>query len=327
MLTAQVNVHDDVQDNVHPTHMINAIGGRGFYLGTLDERTYKLAVRGETSLVESLDSPANWFVAGTAQDGRILHVGMIAPAVPSYFESCYNWVPARGDVCTVTSVRSLTYDPLAARLVALPVNEYKTLRNGSLCELKRYTVQRGEHKPLPVPAGRGAEMDMEMSIALPTPAAAPRVPARHDDAPPPQLTFGIDLLASPTNLSRATRLALNVSHARADGSRLGNLTLMGSRLSPTGQAGLAVRAGWLIRPNETVLELRILVDRSIIEVFAAGGRAVATARDYPDADEVNARVWVEAPMGPGISGGGGGLMFESIAAWSMGCGWEDAQHA
>ena len=90
-----------------PTHMINALGGRGFYLGVYDEALKKLGVIGEIHLVESLDSPANWFVAGTADDGRVLHVGFIAPGNPNKFEDCYNWRPAAGDLCPVTSIRSL----------------------------------------------------------------------------------------------------------------------------------------------------------------------------------------------------------------------------
>ena len=128
----------------------------------------------------------------------------------------------------------------------------------------------------------------------------------------PQLRFGLDLLSSKTNASATTRLAINVSHARADGSRIGNLTLTGSRRNATGHV---VRAGWLMRPSESTVDLRVLIDRSIVEVFAAGGRAVATARDYPMEDDVGAYVWAAA--------GSEEVTFQTISAWSMGCGWEE----
>ena len=61
------------------------------------------------------------------------------------------------------------------------------------------------------------------------------------------------------------------------------------------------------------LRVRLLVDRSIVEAFLGGGRIVATARDYPAADEVAARVWTSEWSAP--------LEITSVSAWSMGCGW------
>ena len=60
--------------------------------------------------------------------------------------------------------------------------------------------------------------------------------------------------------------------------------------------------------------MRVLVDRSIIEAFAAGGRAVVTARDYPAASETATRVW---------AGKEAGLRIARLDAWSMGCGWAE----
>ena len=71
-----------------------------------------------------------------------------------------------------------------------------------------------------------------------------------------------------------------------------------------------------LAPAETELRLRVLVDRSVVEVFAAGGRVVATARDYPALDEVAVRAWARAPSP---------LVLTSASAWSMGCGWEDEE--
>ena len=61
------------------------------------------------------------------------------------------------------------------------------------------------------------------------------------------------------------------------------------------------------------LHVRVLVDRSIVEAFIGGGRVVATARDYPAAEEVAARVSTLAQSAS--------LVVTQAAAWSMGCGW------
>merc|ERR1712151_120514 len=66
-----------------------------------------------------------------------------------------------------------------------------------------------------------------------------------------------------------------------------------------------------ILPGETSLDVRILVDRSIVEFFVSGGRAVYTARYYPE------------------PGSGGNIVvvantdtaFLSAKVYEMGCGW------
>ena len=77
--------------------------------------------------------------------------------------------------------------------------------------------------------------------------------------------------------------------------------------------------------HESSLSLRILVDRSIIEVFAADGRAVASARDYPSVDETGLRVWAANGDAAAATADGavGGVTLESVHAWSMACGWVD----
>ena len=293
-----------------PTHMINALGGRAFWLGRYDRSSQSLDVSGEMSFVESTDSPANWFVAGRAEsDGRVLHVGFVAPTTPTSLADCYNWVPG-GRVCPVTSIRELRLDATGQALVAMPVKEYATLRNRSLCSLKNVALKAGEARALPLPDGTGGEMDLEIVMRLPPPAAT---------GPSPALAFGIDVLASPSSAaaSHATRLSVNVTAPRADGTRIGNLSITPGR----GEGkGYVVRSGWVMQPAESSLELRLLVDRSVVEAFVAGGRAVATARDYPAVEEVAARLWAAGAASE--SGAAGGALVQSAQAWSMGCGWE-----
>ena len=82
----------------------------------------------------------------------------------------------------------------------------------------------------------------------------------------------------------------------------------------------------------------MLVDRSVVEVFVQGGRAVPVARDYNGrVDEVavhitNTNKVPPSPKDEGLDrsksgvGGEGGvdslpLEVRSLAVYSMGCGW------
>jgi sucrose-6-phosphate hydrolase SacC (GH32 family) len=57
----------------------------------------------------------------------------------------------------------------------------------------------------------------------------------------------------------------------------------------------------------------VVLDRSVIEAFAAGGRAVLTGRDYPAQEETSAHLFVRS--------GSAGLTFSRVDAWAMGCAW------
>ena len=75
----------------------------------------------------------------------------------------------------------------------------------------------------------------------------------------------------------------------------------------------------MLLPTETTVSLRVVVDRSTVEAFAAGGRAVVSVRDFPREDETSARIRVESAVA---------LTLENASGWSMGCGWlSEAQAA
>ena len=65
--------------------------------------------------------------------------------------------------------------------------------------------------------------------------------------------------------------------------------------------------------NETTLSLRVVVDRSIVEAFAQGGRAVVTATAYAPST-ANA-------VGIEVAGFPRGVTVISATAHSMGCAW------
>ena len=291
------------------SHMINALGGRAFAVGSYDAQNQTLAAFGSAQLVESVDSTANWFVAGEMEtDGRVLHIGFHAPGTPNAGAStCLQWWP-HSLVCPQTLIRSLTYDVGARTLVSQPAAEYANLRDRILARRRHVPVLRGVDEAVRLhPVNAGAEMDLELEVDIPADPTEP-------------LHFGLHLLAPRQLVGRipspATRVSVYLGPARlaGDGARNGTLTVTSARGNAT---GLVVRSqGILVLPGEETIDLRILVDRSIVEVFAARGRAVASTRDYPAPEETGLWLWAASPStGP--------VRFRRVDAWSMACGWTD----
>ena len=180
-----------------------------------------------------------------------------------------------------------------------PIKEYAKLRNSTLASLRNVQLPPGELLPLPLPVGTGAESDIEIEVALPT------------EAP---LFIGMQLLASRSArlaTGRAALLTLNFSKPAANGTRQGNVTLTVPRMATVAGAAGVHTAPLVLRAVEKTVDVRILVDRSIVEVFAAGGRAVIATRDYPEKEETAMRLWSED----------GRMLLPRVDVWSMDCGW------
>ena len=96
--------------------------------------------------------------------------------------------------------------------------------------------------------------------------------------------------------------------------RGGNLSVHSSRGNAT---GLRVTSRLVkVLPNEATVDVRVLVDRSIVEVFASRGRAVVSTRDYPGVDETAVRLWAPPhAVAP--------ILVRRAQVWSMGCGRVD----
>ena len=81
-------------------------------------------------------------------------------------------------------------------------------------------------------------------------------------------TFGVRVLAPP-----AANGGVNVTLSTKPGS--GVATLGGGAVAPAGPRSPASRTDFLITGG--TIELRILVDHALVEIFAEGGRSTATA--------------------------------------------------
>ena len=70
-----------------------------------------------------------------------------------------------------------------------------------------------------------------------------------------------------------------------------------------------------ILPSETTLDIRVLVDRSVAEFFAAKGRWSAVMRAFPDAGSDG--VILDSVAGFENEA----LVLETVEVYEMGCGW------
>ena len=71
------------------------------------------------------------------------------------------------------------------------------------------------------------------------------------------------------------------------------------------------------------LRLRVVVDRSIVEAFAMGGRAVVTATAYAPAEAKSVMLWARNAITGGDGGGDGGVIVANATSWGMGCTWKE----
>ena len=71
-----------------------------------------------------------------------------------------------------------------------------------------------------------------------------------------------------------------------------------------------------VMASDGVLEVRALVDRSVVEFFVAKGRAVLTKRAYPPEGQATVRVFSGAAAA-------GTVEQPRIEAFDMGCGWAE----
>jgi len=69
-----------------------------------------------------------------------------------------------------------------------------------------------------------------------------------------------------------------------------------------------------LRATQDELQVRIIVDGSVIEAYWDGGRAAMTSRSYPPASSME-------EAGLKISAVGGGGLAVDVQAWEMGSAW------
>lgn len=184
----------------------------------------------------------------------------------------------------ISAVRVLSYDSVLMALKADIAAEYTGLRNGTLVRPMAVELKADETRMLPIPVGKGLAMDVEVIIEIP-----------QDQS---------DFIATAlTVLAEGEHgVTLNMTVAGLPGERVGSGVVTGG-VSPTNSVQFALLEG-------EDLEIRVLVDRSIVEFFVMKGRAAFTTRAYPTLSQNGLKLW-----------SGSRLKASKLAAWEMGCGW------
>ena len=262
-----------------PQWMLNVHLGEQFAIGSYDPAREKFTPDNRTYTVEYGSNPkhtasATWFStsAPSAFSNRTLSIGWLSGL-------------GGGNQSQLSCVRELTWNAAEKALLSNPVAEYASLRNSTLASVKNLSLS-GSHNL--VSAGAGSS-DLDADFTVPETAAA---------------EFGL--------------------HAFVDGSGRAVITVQITVDAAT--SGTGSRAGWvnasvddgrvyggpfLLPSGERQVKLRSLLDRTSVESFVAGGRAVVTA--------VSREPIQRQAFGVGLFGSAGVQVSATLD--SMGCGW------
>jgi len=219
----------------------------------------------------------------------------------------------------LSGLREVAYDPVLRTLVSNPVKELAGLRNGSLASETNVVLNPGTAhivKGTSVADGVDASTsDIVLKITVPKAEELRLAAASGSSSASP--AFGIRVLA---NVSAGAPFGgiLTVVNFTAPDAASGTITATASirTLNPCGSGSANVQpASFHILKGETTVDMRILVDRSVVEVFIMGGRVVFSKTYEPQTmyvpdTNIALQAWGTTP-----------LDIESLDVFSMGCGW------
>ena len=242
--------------------------------------------------------------------------------------------------------REIKYDACTRKLVANPMPELNVLRNGSLFNAKSMQLhQGGALTTLPLAGAAGDAIDFSASFVL----------------QPERTSVGMSVLAHPENISGSTTVRLEVGAPDSKGTYRGNASARieleegecpwsnwwecshpecVKNRSSSGCPSL--QRDRMPRPVDMLwtapfalakaqvkscdgapcVDVRILVDRSIVEIFVAGGRVAALMAYEPaDVSMTHVHMWGEGTAAE-QAGAAVGVGARDVEVFSMGCGWE-----
>ena len=261
-----------------PQFMINSNTGSNFYLGSYDSKKETMAI--ETPL-NVLDSGKTFHWAASGNDGP-------DPETDTGRLLIVAWLATRPSA--ISLVRSVTYDAKTKQLVSNPVAEYIKLHNATFAKNTAFSsIDGGAKVTLPVPAAAGGALDLFVSFDTSTWQNA------HKD-------FGVTVRS---NMS----LTFSITAPDAAGTRVASGTML--EIRDTRKEGIKFEMVKVLK-GET-LDVRMLVDRPIIEVFIQGGRAAAVVQAPFSPTATAVEIFNDGPLP--IYG------VKNVSAFSMGCGW------
>jgi sucrose-6-phosphate hydrolase SacC (GH32 family) len=275
-----------------PTHLINYGKGDAYLLGTYDSAKEELVVTSQPQRLDcSTGDNFEWVTTGpngpdpSADSGRLLIVAWVyGPPAPS----------------SMSLIRDISYDVAARQLISFPVPELTKLRIKAIMHHKSLgrVGPNASLRTLPLPAGVGGSADVLLSFTWTDIAAA---------------GFGVAVRAPQNGYVGAAAVIMTVDRiGPSDASGHRNVSLSFVTPEPKIDHDSNAKATVLLLPRET-LDVRVLIDKSIVEFFVMGGRAAYVACDkfY---SEANSSVHI-------FNTGAVPVTVPNVSAYQMGCGW------
>ena len=275
-----------------PTHLINYGKGDTYLLGTYDSAKEELVVTSQPQRLDcSTGDNFNWVTTGpngpdpSVDAGRLLIVAWVyGPPAPS----------------SMSLIRDIFYDTAARQLKSFPVPELTKLRTKTIMQRESlgHVGPNASLRTLPLPVGVGGAADVLLSFTWTDIAAS---------------DFGVAVRAPANEYVGVAAVVMTVDEIGAsDASGRRNVSVSFVTPDPKVDHDSNANATVLLLPNET-LDVRVLIDKSIVEFFVMGGRAafVATDKFY---SEVNSSIHV-------FNTGAAPVAVTNVSAYQMGCGW------
>ena len=276
----------------HVTHLLNNGKGDSFLLGTYDAMREVFVASHTQRLDCSTGDNFNWVAMGpngpdpSVDSGRLLIVGWVyGPPAPS----------------SMSLIRDMSYDVAARQLVSFPVPELTKLRGAAVLENHSLgPVAPGALATLPLPAAVGGSADVLLSFSMHNAAAE---------------GFGVAVRAPPhayAGVAAVTMTVDRIGPADVAGSR--NISLSFVTPDPKMDHDSNANATVLLLKGESTLDVRVLVDKSIVEFFVQRGRVAYVACDnFYSAANSSVHVFNSGPTATvGVS---------NVSVFPMGCGW------
>ena len=262
--------------------------GGAFLLGTYDAETESMNITSPDLNVIDSGGAYHWAASGNDGPDPETDVGRLLTVA---------WVGNKPSV--LSSIRELKWDATTAQLVSYPVAEYGILHNATFVDNEDLgPLQPGTTKELDgIPAGLGGALDVGASFWIQRAG-----------------TFGVGARCAAASTSTTSTTtpdcALLASFAVTKGSSSDDEWDVAITFNGKTKASLRLAAG-----DQSRLDVRLLVDRPLVEIFAAGGRAAFTFADT---------TFSESRTGIVMFNTDAQVAAQNVTVHGMGCGWVDA---
>ena len=257
-----------------PTHIVNVANGQEYQLGSYNSTTQSWMpwTRAVAFSKTELGPDAGWF-GGSRVDGRTMNIGWAVWGIEKSDEASHGASlgasTAAGGLPTVrppaaagerlTVLREVKYDPRLPGLVSSPIAELAALRNATLANETAVTLAPG--RPFAITGTAGGA------------AASSDVLARFR-LPDENASFGLCVL-SDAGATLGVAVTVEVTVSAGVRSGVASIGHCGD-VAAHHDNGNWMHGVFRLLEGESEVDLRVLIDRSIVEVFILGGRAVLT---------------------------------------------------